>query len=226
MHIEVERYAERYAEHAKRGVTYRKELGKAEKLFLENVWGPVFDYRFDGLQAEYPFKDFKGGDRFIDFVYMKEGMKLLVEIDGFTTHARDFSPAEFNDHLMRQNDLILAGWLVLRFSAYQVEKRPELCQKQLMQAIGYLWAVSDYNMRAVGKESLWNARRQAVLRLAHHQGGDVNSGDVAKAFGVNRRTALKWLQRMASHGDLEAIRPHIRIVGFRIAPHKKGRGKR
>lgn len=60
MHIEVERYAERYAEHAKRGVTYRKELGKAEKLFLEHVWGPVFDYRFDGLQAEYPFKDFKG----------------------------------------------------------------------------------------------------------------------------------------------------------------------
>ncbi|WP_230190865.1 helix-turn-helix domain-containing protein [Paenibacillus sp. CECT 9249] len=70
------------------------------------------------------------------------------------------------------------------------------------------------------------ARRQAVLRLAHRQGGDVNSGDAAKAFGVNRRTALKWLQRMASHGDLEAIRPNLRAVGFRIVPHQKGRGKR
>lgn len=44
--------------------------GHAEKLFLEQVWWPAVG-RFDFLHAEYPISDFKDGDRYLDFAYIR-----------------------------------------------------------------------------------------------------------------------------------------------------------
>src|SRR5665647_664457 len=142
MHPDVVRFIVNFEEEAVRKGLYRKKLGKYEVIFLELVIGPVLNYDFEGLSAEFPLKDFKGGDRFVDFIYIKNGMRFVFEIDGFTTHARDISPGEFDDHLFRQNELILSGWFLLRFSANQVERRAEQCQKQIFHAIGHWWSLS------------------------------------------------------------------------------------
>lgn len=148
MHPAIARFVEQFEEEALSSGSYRNKLGKYEMLFLENVFGPVFQFQFAGLKAEYPIRDFKGGDRFIDFVYLRNGIRLMIEIDGYTTHARNISPGDFDDHLMRQNDMILAGWMVLRFSASQVEKKSYICRRQLVQALGHWWTIVNQDAAA------------------------------------------------------------------------------
>ncbi|TVY00347.1 DUF559 domain-containing protein [Paenibacillus cremeus] len=199
MHPNLTRYIEQLEKEAVIGGAYPKKLGRPELMFLQEVWGPVFNYQYDGLQAEYPFKDFKEGQRFVDFVYVKGGMKLLIEIDGFTTHARDISPGEFDDHLLRQNDLVLSGWLVLRFSAHLVEKQPQQCQKQIKQAIGHWWSLTKGELTTEDAD-VWRLRRNLLVQMAAQRNGSLKPRDVADAFQVTSRAAVNWLKRFQAEG--------------------------
>lgn len=181
---------------------YRNKLGKMELIFLERVWGPAFDYCYDDLQAEHPFRDYKGGQRFADFVYVKNGVRLVIEIDGFTTHARDITSGEFNDHLSRQNDLILSGWLLLRFSAWQVEYQSERCQGQLMQAIGFLWSRA-YGIDSAQPNQLWEIKKKLIVQMSMRRDGKIKPDEVAKHFSISPRTAINWLHRLRDEGILQ-----------------------
>ncbi|XEC95595.1 hypothetical protein AB6A23_03210 [Paenibacillus tarimensis] len=195
------------------------KLGKAELIFLEEVWGPAFNYDYNGLKAEYPFRDLKGGQRFADFVYVRNGVRLMIEIDGYTTHARDISPGDFNDHLTRQNDMVLSGWLLLRFSAWQVEKRPQICQRQLKQAIGHWWSLT-YGKLSSAEMDLWEMRKQLIIQLAIRKGGKVKPVDLADEFNISNRTAIDWLQKLEKEGLVDGYSPNQRVVYYRLITNK------
>jgi hypothetical protein len=214
MHPEVVRFIAMFEQEAVRKGLYRKQLGKSEQLFLEFVLGPALQYDFTGLSAEYPLKDFKGGDRFIDFVLIKEGMRIIYEIDGFTTHARDISPGEFDDHLRRQNELILSGWFILRFSTNQVERRAEYCQKQILQAIGHWWSLS-HALDSKGAYS-WAERKKRIIQLALRNKGTIRAKEVEVEFGLVHRTALNWLNRLVKENAVTPIKPKERIVAYQL----------
>ncbi|WP_274365908.1 DUF559 domain-containing protein [Paenibacillus thermotolerans] len=201
-------------EAAKRG-SFRKQLGHSETWFLQNVWGPCMNYNFEGLSAEYPLKDFRGGLRFVDFMFVMGLIRLLIEIDGFTTHARDISKGDFNDHLMRQNDLLLNGWFLLRFSTDMVEREPERCKSQLMQALGYLWSKHRPVTREDGS-MLWNQRKHELYRLAKQRGGLLKPADISKEMSIHRYTAVQWMRRFAQEGLFRPIRGNRRIMGYRL----------
>jgi hypothetical protein len=110
-------------------------LGHAEKHFLEMVWYPAFK-EFEGLYPEYEVSDFRDGIRFLDFAYVKAGLQLVIEIDGFRTHSAEMTRWQFSDSLMRQNHLILDGWKVLRFSYDDIKEKPRMCQQLLQQFMG------------------------------------------------------------------------------------------
>ncbi len=169
MHPNLRKFIADFEREAALSGSYRRKLGGGEILFLEAVWGPGFNYDYTGLKPEFPFKDSKGGKRFADFVYVRRGMRLTVEVDGFTTHLSDISPAEFDDHLTRQNDLVLSGWTVLRFSTRQLERNPAACIRQLKQALGHLWSAA-MSKHAAG-ESVWLSRREEIIQLAMHRDG-------------------------------------------------------
>ena len=59
------------------------------------------------------------GIRYPDILFDK--VKLLVEIDGRAHHS---SPEAFEADRRRQNQLVLAGWTVLRFTPQQLAERP------------------------------------------------------------------------------------------------------
>ena len=200
MHTNLKQFIDQFEREAQQNGSYRSQLGRAELIFLKEVWGPAFQHNYDGLKAEYPFKDFKGGMRFADFVFVKNGMRLIIEIDGFTTHARDISTGEFDDHLMRQNDLILSGWLVLRFSARQVEKRPQQCQRQVMQAIGHVWSL-DYGTLSAAAANVWQHRKKLIIQMANRRNGKIKPGEVAAEFGVCSSTAAEWMKRFTKEGS-------------------------
>lgn len=216
MHHAVLQFIEEFERNALEKGLYRKKLGKGEIAFLTQVWGPAFQYNFEGLRAEYPFKDFKGGQRFADFVLIKNGAKIVFEIDGFTTHARNISPEEFEDHLTRQNDLILSGWLILRFSYRQVEKNPLPCQRQIKQAIGHWWSITQGAL-SVKHNDIWTLRQQSIVQIALRQNGLITPADVASEFSISNRSASLWLKRFATQGILLPS-PHVkRVTSYRLA---------
>jgi hypothetical protein len=195
--------------------SHRKILGKSELAFLEEVWLPAMNGDTEGLHAEYPLKDFKGGQRFIDFVYTKNRIRLIIEIDGFTTHVRDISVAEYDDHLTRQNDLILAGWLVMRFSANLVERKPQICQRQLKQAIGHWWAITRMVMSSDDVD-LWELREQRVVQMAIESGGSIRPAQLAEAFRISNSTAAAWMRKFTDRGVFTPIIVQKRITKYKL----------
>lgn len=221
MHPEIIRFVESYEEQLRKSGSYRYRIGRYELAFLELVIGPAFAFNFDGLELEYPFKDFKGGDRFADFAYHKDGIRLLIEIDGFTTHARNISPGEFDDHLSRQNDLILQGWMILRFSVDQVMKQPMLCQRQVIQAIGHWWTLMNRTVKAEDSD-IWMHRKQLISQFAFRYGGFLRVSDISHHFSIPARTARDWVSRFAHDGFLVPVRPNKKVIGYQLSGFDKG----
>ncbi|HWC12471.1 MAG TPA: DUF559 domain-containing protein [Acidimicrobiales bacterium] len=67
----------------------------------------------------------------VDFAY--PGQRLAVEVDGYESHS---SLAAFGRDRARQNDLVAAGWTVLRFTWDNVVRRPERVADVLHQVLG------------------------------------------------------------------------------------------
>lgn len=202
MNEALERFIDEFNRDAALNGKYRNKLGRIEMMFLEQVWGPSLHFNYSGLKAEHPFTDYKGGQRFADFVYVKNGIRLVMEIDGFTTHARDITPGEFNDHLMRQNDLILSGWLVLRFSAWQVENQPKLCERQIKQAIGQWWTQTHGGDHGSSIGHIWDTRKRLVIQMAMQRDGRIKPSELVSQFQISNRTAVNWLKRFEQDGIL------------------------
>jgi very-short-patch-repair endonuclease len=216
MHPNLVAFIDRFEANTQKNGSYRDTIGRAELLFLEKVWTPVFQNNYDGLTAEYPLKDAKGGDRFVDFTYRRGGVCLVIEIDGFTTHARNISPGDFDDHLKRQNELILAGWMVLRFSARQVEYQAVNCQKQLQQAIGHWWSLAHGGPNSTGNTEIWNLRKQNIVQLALRYDGLIRAKDVSRELNIPLRTAQTWLKRFMNENLLEPESHRFRVTVYRL----------
>lgn len=56
---------------------------------------------------------------------------IAIEVDGFEFHS---SRQSFEDDRARQNDLVLAGWTVLRFTWRQLWEDADRCAQQILQA--------------------------------------------------------------------------------------------
>ncbi len=67
----------------------------------------------------------------VDFAWLLE--RLIVEIDGFAHHS---SRKAFERDRARQNDLVLAGWTVLRFTSAQLRDQPTSVAAAVAQALG------------------------------------------------------------------------------------------
>ncbi|HSU34607.1 MAG TPA: DUF559 domain-containing protein, partial [Propionibacteriaceae bacterium] len=59
-------------------------------------------------------------------------IRLAIEIDGRAFHA---DAVAFENDRWRQNDLVNAGWRVLRFTAQMVEESPELVVAMILEAL-------------------------------------------------------------------------------------------
>ncbi|MCI3923261.1 MarR family transcriptional regulator [Paenibacillus sp. TRM 82003] len=200
---------------------FRVKLGNSEIMFLQLVWGPLMDYDFTGLHAEFPLTDLRGGRRFVDFMFENGRLKLLIEIDGYTTHARDITPGEFNDHLRRQNELLLKGWLLLRFSPGMMEREPDACAAQIMQALGLLWN-RQYKHMADG-DLTWADKRMAAVEHAKRHGGTVKPSKLAEEMKVQRYTVSRWMKRYVKEGWFVPVKGDKRIVGYRLVSGAGGR---
>lgn len=71
-----------------------------------------------------------GGRYRVDFAWSAE--RLAVEVDGYASHA---SWRAFQDDRTRQNDLVAAGWTVLRFTWHDLCEQPGAVGARVSQAL-------------------------------------------------------------------------------------------
>ena len=205
------------AEHCKQSKGERRRrleqrIGHAEKLFIIKVWRPLFGH-LHNLHPEFEIKDFKDGWRFLDFAYLLAGCKICIEIDGFGPHWRDINRNQFSDQLMRQNHLILDGWLVLRFSYDDIAEKPRACQSIIGQLIGR-WATGIGN-ELPSLEPL----EMLLYQIALSKAEPLTPAHAAQQSGLHRSTAARYLRALTEKQVLVTSKRGTRkICSYRVNP--------
>lgn len=171
-------------------------LGYGEKMFLSAVWWPAFR-SLEHLHPEYEVQDFKDGSRFLDFAYIRHelGLYICIEIDAYGTHLRNLSRWEYDDHVDRQNDLVMDDWKVLRFTHDRIKDKPRQCQQKLLQAFG------KWNVERSAKIAD-NPLDQTIVQLLENYKTPHTITEIAHKLGWRRNTIAKRIRFMITQGDI------------------------
>ncbi|WP_246363023.1 transcriptional regulator [Paenibacillus alba] len=110
-------------------------LGHAETEFLRCVWYPAAGH-FNHLYPEWEVRDFSNGYRYLDFAYMPGEIKGAIEIQGYSSHARDIEIWRFKDLCIRHCHLALDGWVVMPIAFPSISESPKQCQQLMLSFIG------------------------------------------------------------------------------------------
>ncbi|MHA6532546.1 hypothetical protein [Paenibacillus sp. BAC0078] len=181
----------------------------AEKLFLQNVWWPLFE-SLEHVHPEYEVLDWNRKSQFLDFAFLPaSGGRFGIECDGFQSHIKDMDREKFSYALNRDTFLTGMGWRMLHFSFDDIQQRPEVCRMLLQLALApYL------SRKTVVKDIL--SEEKEVLRLAWRQGKPLRPKDVCDHFEINFRTARRLLQSLSDKGFLEPVTSEQRVRFYNV----------
>ncbi|KKK39816.1 hypothetical protein WQ57_00520 [Mesobacillus campisalis] len=185
----------------------------AEMLFLKQVWWPLF-HHFRYLHPEYEVNDFKDGKRYLDFAYIRPGIRICFEIDGYGPHLKNISRWQFSDSLERQNQLVIDGWTVIRFSYDQVEEKPRRCQQIVQQVIGR-WLGDELDQTTL------SLVEKEVLRLAIRKGEAISPIEVEKYLKRSDKTVKKILSQLVIKKMLIPASGNVRVRSYRLGDQVK-----
>lgn len=169
----------------------------AEKLLLKNVWWPLFG-SLDQLHPEYEVYDWNRKSQFLDVAFLPPFGRFGLECDGFQSHVKDMDRERFSYSLNRDTFLTGMGWKIIHFSFDDVQNRPEICRMLLQTVIG------PSLIRKSAENSISPIERE-MMRVAWNLGKGIRPKDVMNHYGVNFRTARKWLQSLVDKGLLRPI---------------------
>ena len=187
--------------------------GRAEMMFLEKVWWPLF-HHFHHLHPEYEVDDFKDGKRYLDYAYIRPAIRICIEIDGYGPHLRNISRWQFADNLVRQNQLVIDGWNVIRFSYDQVKDQPRQCQQMVQQVIGR-WLGDELDQTSL------SFLEKEILRLAIRKGVPVTPAEIQKYMGHSDKPVKKVLTQLVEKGWLIPASGTSRIRSYRVGDQVK-----
>ncbi|MCM3664477.1 DNA-binding response regulator [Mesobacillus subterraneus] len=186
---------------------------EAERMFLRQVWWPLF-YHFRYLHPEYEVNDFKDGKRYLDFAYIRPAIRICLEIDGYGPHMRNISRWQFADNLERQNQLVIDGWTVIRFSYDQVKEQPRRCQQIVQQVIGR-WLGDELDQTSL------SLVEKEVLRLAIRKGEAIFPIEVEDYLNLSDKTVKKVLSQLVDKKKLIPASGTMRIRSYRLGEEVK-----
>lgn len=128
----------------------QNKMNEIEQTFVEDVFYPYAgENGLDFLQAQTPFEDSECRTRKLDFTVTTNRYNYVIEIDGYTYHAEGASrvtPEYFDDLLMKHNDLILNGYILVRFSYNQIRNHPDLCINTLRRTFKADAQINPYHL--------------------------------------------------------------------------------
>jgi hypothetical protein len=162
--------------------------GKAEMMFLQNIWWPLF-YNFNHLHPEFEVNDFKDGKRYLDFAYIRSNTRICFEVERYGPHLKNIIRWQFADSLNRQYQLVICGWKVIRFSYDQVMEQPRECQQITEQIIGRMLGAELDHIPLTYKE-------KEVGRFALAKDQCITPAEVCKLLNLTEKTARKVLTEL------------------------------
>ncbi|AIQ73929.1 MULTISPECIES: hypothetical protein [Paenibacillus] len=181
----------------------------AEKLFLQNVWWPMFE-SLDDLHPEYEVYDWNRKSQFLDFAFLPQtGSSFGIECDGYQSHVKDMDREKFNYSVNRDTFLTGMGWRMIHFSFDDIQQRPEVC-RMLLQLV-----LAPYLARNFASVAILSEEKE-VLRFAWRLGRPVRPKDVATHFCINFRTARRLLQSLSEKGLLKPVNQGERIRYYEV----------
>jgi hypothetical protein len=180
----------------------------AEMLFLQQVWWPIF-YQFNYLHPEYEVDDYKDGKRYLDFAYIRPSIRLCFEVDGYGPHLKNISRWQFSDNLERQNQLVIDGWTVIRFSYDQVKEQPRRCQQIVQQVIGR-WLGDELDPTAL------SFSEKEVIRLAIRKGEAISPKEVGEYLRLSDKTVKKVLSQLVEKKMLIPTSGVMRVRAYQL----------
>jgi very-short-patch-repair endonuclease len=109
-----------------------------EERFSREILQLVKGLNFTNVSVQVPFGDPRGKRRFMDFAIVEPpGVRLAIEVDDRATHDPSLIRSEkFTDDVARQNELVLEGYTLLRFTVAQIRDTPTDC-------VGHVQAMLD-----------------------------------------------------------------------------------
>lgn len=147
----------------------------AEKLFLQNVWWPMFE-SLDDLHPEYEVYDWNRKSQFLDFAFLPQtGSSFGIECDGYQSHVKDMDREKFNYSVNRDTFLTGMGWRMIHFSFDDIQQRPEVC-RMLLQLV-----LAPYLARKSASVAILSEEKE-VLRFAWRLGKPISSKGCGHAF--------------------------------------------
>ncbi len=147
------------AKNPRRRELLKKGLGHGTIEFLRLIWFPVMG-NFDHLHPEYEIRDLHSQIRYLDLVYMPDGVKGCIEIHGYRSHARDIEVIRFKDLCMKQALLVLDDWHFFSIAYLSIRDEPELCKQLVLSFVGkFLSTNASSHLTWAKTESLRFSRR-------------------------------------------------------------------
>jgi hypothetical protein len=188
--------------------------GHGEKLFLRNVWWPVYGH-LEHLHPEYEVLDWRGRSYFADFAWLPGHVNIIFEIKGYGPHVRDMDRKRYCEELNRETFLQGMGFRVVSFSYDDVADRPAVCISLLRLLLSRYQAFD-------GKISPTSLVGKEVVMFARRLGGSVRPSDLEAHLGVNHRTAMRYLRELCERGQLRPVRSGTGAKTMRYEVVRKG----
>jgi hypothetical protein len=128
-------------ENPRRREMLRKGLSHGTVTFLRKVWFPVIG-NLNDLYPEYEVRDLDNKYRYLDIAYMPGGAKGCIEIQDYSSHARDIETNRFKDLCMKHALLTLDDWLFLPIAYLSIRDDPSVCKKLVLSFVGKLLSIN------------------------------------------------------------------------------------
>lgn len=174
----------------------------AEKLFLQNVWWPLFG-TFEHLHPEFEIYDWNRKSQFLDFAFLPEFGRFGLECDGYQSHIKDMDREKHNYAVNRETFLTGMGWKMLHFTFDDVQRRPEICRMLLQLALApYL--IRNQSDHQIDDHQI-DIKDREVLQLAWTLGRKIRPKDVSDHLKINYRTARKRLRSLVEKRLLQPM---------------------
>ncbi|WP_051396315.1 hypothetical protein WMO13_05215 [Ignatzschineria larvae DSM 13226] len=113
-----------------------KHIVGYEEKFVDEILSKIPEITPSDLFAQFPFKDHRGHNRYIDFMIFnrEKGYQLPIELDGYSK-INNKEYRVFNDFLERQNDLIQQFGIVLRYTNKKAFRHQDEVRKEIRNAL-------------------------------------------------------------------------------------------
>lgn len=113
-----------------------KHIVGYEEKFVDEILSKIPEITPSDLFAQFPFKDHRGHNRYIDFMIFnrEKGYQLPIELDGYSK-INNKEYRVFNDFLERQNDLIQQFGIVLRYTNKKAFRHQDAVRNEIRNAL-------------------------------------------------------------------------------------------